>query len=108
MGDLIPDPGHTRTHPRRQIEKLRASIETFGFTNSIVADLDRPTYRRPRSGRSGDDEIALNAGFDPPIRPLSRAILRVALLNAGKRPLFFFRRLVLLEEDRKVALSLML
>jgi hypothetical protein len=38
LADLIPDPRNARTHPKRQIDQLRASIETFGFTNPILAD----------------------------------------------------------------------
>ncbi|WP_439573830.1 site-specific DNA-methyltransferase [Phreatobacter sp.] len=37
---LVPDPRNARTHPRRQIEQIRASIEAFGFTNPILADPD--------------------------------------------------------------------
>src|SRR3979409_2157056 len=37
-GDLIPDPGNARTHPKRQIDQLKKSIEAFGFTNPILAD----------------------------------------------------------------------
>src|ERR1700716_3721649 len=36
--DLIPDPRNARTHPKRQIDQIRASIEAFGFTNPILAD----------------------------------------------------------------------
>src|SRR6202163_790610 len=53
VGDLIPDPRNARTHPKRQIEQLRASIEAFGFTNPILADPD---------GRI----IGAMAGFRPP------------------------------------------
>jgi ParB-like chromosome segregation protein Spo0J len=38
VGDLIPDPRKARTHPQRQIDQLKASIEAFGFTNPILAD----------------------------------------------------------------------
>jgi ParB-like chromosome segregation protein Spo0J len=38
VGDLIPDPRNARTHPKRQIDQLKQSIETFGFTNPILAD----------------------------------------------------------------------
>src|SRR5258708_16632026 len=38
LADLIPDPRNARTHPKRQIDQLRASIEAFGFTNPILAD----------------------------------------------------------------------
>ena len=39
LTDLIPDPRNARTHPKRQIDQLRASIEAFGFTNPILADI---------------------------------------------------------------------
>jgi ParB-like chromosome segregation protein Spo0J len=38
IGDLIPDPRNARTHPKRQIEQIRASIEAFGFTNPVLTD----------------------------------------------------------------------
>src|SRR5258705_13907572 len=40
VGDLIPDPRNARTHPKRQIDQIRASIEAFGFTNPVLADPD--------------------------------------------------------------------
>ncbi len=41
VGDLIPDPRNARTHPKRQIDQIRKSIEAFGFTNPI---LDAPRW----------------------------------------------------------------
>jgi ParB-like chromosome segregation protein Spo0J len=38
IGELLPDPRNARTHPKRQIEQLKASIKEFGFTNPILAD----------------------------------------------------------------------
>jgi ParB-like chromosome segregation protein Spo0J len=35
---LVPDPRNARTHPRRQIDQIVASISAFGFTNPILAD----------------------------------------------------------------------
>jgi ParB-like chromosome segregation protein Spo0J len=35
---LVPDPRNARTHPKRQIEQIIASIRAFGFTNPILAD----------------------------------------------------------------------
>jgi DNA modification methylase len=91
VGDLIPDPRNARTHPKRQIEQLRASIEAFGFTNPILADPDGriiaghgrlqaaramgldevPTIilsglseAQKRALRIADNKIALNAGWD--------------------------------------------
>src|SRR5258707_15674898 len=40
VGDLIPDPRNARTHPKRQIDQIRKSIEAFGFTNPILADTE--------------------------------------------------------------------
>src|SRR6516164_4461991 len=38
ISDLIPDPRNARTHPKRQIDQLKASIAAFGFTHPILAD----------------------------------------------------------------------
>jgi DNA modification methylase len=91
ISDLIPDPRNARTHPKRQIEQLRASIQEFGFTNPILADPDGniiaghgrlqaaramglsevPTIVlsglseiQKRALRIADNKIALNAGWD--------------------------------------------
>lgn len=91
VAELTPDPNNARTHPRRQIEQLKASIETFGFTNPILADetgamiaghgrfiaakalgmsdvpvitLDGLTEPQKRALRLADNKIALNAGWD--------------------------------------------
>src|SRR4030081_891775 len=91
LGDLIPDPRNARTHPKRQIDQLKASIEAFGFTNPILADPDGhiiaghgrlqaarvmgltevPTIilsglseTQKRARRLADNKIALNAGWD--------------------------------------------
>src|ERR1700716_3527683 len=89
--DLIPDPRNARTHPKRQIDQIRASIEAFGFTNPILADpeghiiaghgrlqaarmigLPEPpvmplsglSETQKRTLRIADNKIALNAGWD--------------------------------------------
>lgn len=36
--ELVPDPRNARTHSKRQIEQIIASIRAFGFTNPILAD----------------------------------------------------------------------
>src|SRR5258707_13235229 len=91
VGDLIPDPRNARTHPTRQIDQLKASIEAFGFTNPILADpegniiaghgrlqaaraiglAEVPTIAlsglseiQRRALRIADNKIALNAGWD--------------------------------------------
>jgi hypothetical protein len=91
LSDLVPDPRNARTHPKRQINQLTASIEEFGFTNPILADPDGhiiaghgrlraarelgltevPTITlsglsdvQKRALRIADNKIALNAGWD--------------------------------------------
>jgi DNA modification methylase len=91
VGELIPDPRNARTHPKRQIEQLKASIEAFGFTNPILADPDGHiiaghgrlqaaramgltevpsiilsglSEAQKRALRIADNKIALNAGWD--------------------------------------------
>src|ERR1700730_3976160 len=91
VGDLIPDPRNARTHPKRQIDQLKASIEAFGFTNPILADPEGhiiaghgrlqaargmgptqltvlnlfglPATQKPKL-RIADNKIAFNAGLD--------------------------------------------
>jgi ParB-like chromosome segregation protein Spo0J len=91
LTDLIPDPRNARTHPKRQIDQLRVSIEAFGFTNPILADpeghiiaghgrlqaaramglselpvitLTGLSDAQKRALRIADNKIALNAGWD--------------------------------------------
>ena len=40
LADLKPNPMNARTHPRGQIEQIKAAIIEFGFTTPIIADLD--------------------------------------------------------------------
>ena len=91
VGDLIPDPRNARTHPKRQIDQIKASIKAFGFTNPILTDpegriiaghgrlqaaramgiAEVPTITlsglsetQKRALRIADNKIALNAGWD--------------------------------------------
>ena len=91
VGDLIPDPRNARTHPKRQIDQIRKSIEAFGFTNPILADpeghviaghgrlqaarlmglaelpviiLHGLSDTQKRMLRIADNKIAVNAGWD--------------------------------------------
>ena len=91
VGDLMPDPRNARTHSKRQIDQIRASIEAFGFTNPILADpeghiiaghgrlqaaramgfAEVPTIilsglseLQKRALRIADNKIAVNAGWD--------------------------------------------
>jgi ParB-like chromosome segregation protein Spo0J len=91
VGDLIPDPRNARTHSKRQIDQICASIEAFGFTNPVLADpeghiiaghgrlqaarimglaelpvvtLTGLSETQKRTLRIADNKIALNAGWD--------------------------------------------
>ena len=91
VGSLVPDPRNARTHPKRQIDQIAASIRAFGFTNPILIDAaggiiaghgrllaakeigmtEVPTITLPhlsdaqkRALRLADNKIALNAGWD--------------------------------------------
>src|SRR5216684_6766307 len=91
LSELIPDPRNARTHPKRQIDQLKASIEAFGFTNPILADpgghiiaghgrlqaarlmglvevpvitLSGLSETQKRTLRIADNKIALNASWD--------------------------------------------
>jgi len=35
---IKPDPRNARTHPKRQVDQIIASIREFGFTNPILID----------------------------------------------------------------------
>src|SRR5829696_345411 len=88
---LKPDPRNARTHSKRQVEQIIASIRQFGFTNPILLDPDGvviaghgrllaakaigsaevPTIElvglseaQKRALRLADNKIALNAGWD--------------------------------------------
>jgi DNA modification methylase len=99
---LIPDPRNARTHPKRQIEQIIASIRAFGFTNPILTDeggrliaghgrlraakemglvevpvieLAGLSEQEKRALRLADNKIALNAGWDIEILKLELADL---------------------------------
>lgn len=40
LDDLAPHPRNARTHSRKQITKIAASIEQFGFTNPVLTDAE--------------------------------------------------------------------
>ena len=88
---ILPDPRNARTHSKRQIDQIVASINEFGFTNPILIDPDGsiiaghgrllaarkmelaevPTIvleglsdPQKRALRLADNKIALNAGWD--------------------------------------------
>ena len=101
-GRLVPDPRNARTHPKRQIDQIAASIAAFGFTNPVLADpqghliaghgrllaakqlgLDKVpvielvglTEAQNKALRLADNKIALNAGWDIEILKLELADL---------------------------------
>jgi DNA modification methylase len=94
---LVPDPRNARTHPRKQVAQIVASIRAFGFTNPILADpegkliaghgrllaakdmglaevpviaLAGLSDEQKRALRLADNKIALNAGWDMEILKL--------------------------------------
>jgi hypothetical protein len=100
---LTPDPRNARTHPKRQIEQIIASIREFGFTNPVLVDeadvlisghgrlraakelglSEVPTIElhglcevQKKALRLADNKIALNAGWD-------LEILRLELEDIG-------------------------
>jgi len=91
VGSLVPDPRNARTHPKRQLDQIAASIREFGFTNPILVDgegsiiaghgrllaakavglsdvptiaLNGLTAAQKRALRLADNKIALGAGWD--------------------------------------------
>lgn len=102
LSELTPDPRNARTHPKRQIEQIVASIGEFGFTNPILADpegnliaghgrlraarqiglqqvpvieLAGLSAAQKKALRLADNKIALNAGWDTEILKLELADL---------------------------------
>jgi len=100
ISSLTPDPRNARTHPKRQIEQIMASIRAFGFTNPILADpegnviaghgrlraardmglaevpvIELPGLTEPQKKalRLADNKIALNAGWDLEVLKLELA-----------------------------------
>ncbi len=104
VASLVPDPRNARTHPKRQVEQIAASIRAFGFANPILVDgvggiiaghgrllaaklvglAEVPTIVLPhlseaqqRALRLADNKIALGAGWDVEILKLELADLAV-------------------------------
>ena len=99
---LVPSRRNARTHPKRQLDQIVASIREFGFTNPILIDPDGgviaghgrllaakamalaevPTITleglseaRKRALRLADNKIALGAGWDVDLLKLELAEL---------------------------------
>ena len=104
IADLKPDPRNARTHPKKQIQRLCASIQSFGFTNPVLVDeagvliaghgrlraakeLSLATVpviellglseAQKKALRLADNKIALNAGWDLEILKLELAEIAV-------------------------------
>lgn len=104
IADLKPDPRNARTHPKKQIEQLCASIRSFGFTNPVLVDeagvliaghgrlraakelglatvpvieLLGLSEAQKKALRLADNKIALNAGWDLEILKLELAEIAV-------------------------------
>ena len=104
IASLTPDPRNARTHPKKQVEQIAASIQAFGFANPILVDADGgiiaghgrvlaakqiglvevPTIALPhlseaqrRALRLADNKLALGAGWDLDILKLELADLAV-------------------------------
>ncbi len=100
--ELTPDPRNARTHSKKQVAQIIASIRAFGFTNPILADpqgnliaghgrlraakemglesvpvitLDGLSEPQKKALRLADNKIALNAGWDTEILKLELAEL---------------------------------
>ncbi|UZK66680.1 site-specific DNA-methyltransferase [Sphingomonas sp. M1-B02] len=105
---LVPDPRNARTHPKRQIEQIVASIREFGFANPILVDEhgkliaghgrllaakemalgEVPTIElaglsepQKRALRLADNKIALGAGWDLEVLKLELGELAVPDMN---------------------------
>lgn len=101
---LTPDPRNARTHPKRQIDQIIASVDAFGFTNPILVDeagrliaghgrllaakqmalAEVPTIElagltepQKRALRLADNKIALGAGWDLEVLKLELGELAV-------------------------------
>ena len=104
VGTLVPSPHNARTHSKRQVEQIVASIREFGFTNPILIDpdgsviaghgrllaakamaltevpsiiLEALSDTQKRALRLADNKIALNAGWDTDLLKLELGELAV-------------------------------
>jgi len=104
--ELKPDPRNARTHSKKQIQQLCASIEQFGFTNPVLVDeagvliaghgrlraakdlgltsvptieLLGLTEAQKKALRLADNKIALNAGWD--LEVLKLELVEIATLD---------------------------
>src|SRR5262245_15686502 len=108
---LRPDPRNARTHPKRQIEQIKASITAFGFTNPILVDTECQVIAghgrllaakalglaevpvieiaglseaQIRTLRIADNKIALNAGWD--LELLQKELMELSAIDVAIDP----------------------
>jgi DNA modification methylase len=106
--DLKPYPRNARTHSKKQIHQIAASIERFGFTNPVLIDgdsqilaghgrveaakllsmtslpclrIDHMSAAEKRAYILADNKIALNAGWDEELLALELKELSLGDLN---------------------------
>jgi DNA modification methylase len=102
LDDLKPFANNARTHSRRQVDQIAASISSFGFTNPILVDPDLSviaghgrilaarklglesvpilevrdlTPAQVRALRIADNKIALNSGWDTDLLKIELAAI---------------------------------
>ena len=110
VGDVRPFASNARTHPKRQVEQIAASITAFGFTNPILVDPDRNiiaghgrllgakklgldkvpvitlhglSEAQQRALRIADNKIALNAGWDTDLLRIELQALVISDIDVG-------------------------
>lgn len=69
-GELTPDPRNARTHSKKQVAQIIASIRAFGFTNPILTDPEGNLIAGQGSGMAATTPLrpptTANAVFPPP------------------------------------------
>jgi DNA modification methylase len=116
LSDLKPDPGNPRTHPKKQVEQLAASIRAFGFVNPVLIDeagcviaghgrllaarklglktvptieLTGLTAAQKRGLRIADNRIAQNSGWDQDLLRIELQALTVPEISFDVQVLGF-------------------
>ena len=63
ISGLRPYPGNARTHSKKQLKQIAASISRFGFTNPVLVSDDGEIIAGQRQGR-GSQVARLEVGAD--------------------------------------------
>src|SRR5439155_23341909 len=110
VGELVAYVGNARTHSQAQVREIAASIREFGFNNPVLIDgkgqiiaghgrilaaellelTEVPTIELPhltpaqkRAYIVADNQIALNAGWDPELLALELQALAAQEIDLG-------------------------